>query len=101
MDIEAMRRAGYATVDALVARLASPEADPVLRRADAAEMRSRLGGPPPQQPGEYGAVLSPGIADVLPYPAPTDHPGYLAFLPSFTAWPAAPAEVAAPAGNPA
>ena len=58
MDIEAMRRAGYATVDALVARLADPEADPVLRRAEAAEMRSRLGGPPPEQPGEYGAVLA-------------------------------------------
>jgi hypothetical protein len=50
MDIEAMRRAGYATVDALVARLADPKADPVLRRADAAEMRARLGGPPPEQP---------------------------------------------------
>ena len=45
MDAEAMRRAGYATVDALVARLADPEADPVLRRADAADMRARLGGP--------------------------------------------------------
>ncbi len=32
MDAEAMRRAGYATVDALVARLADPGADPVLRR---------------------------------------------------------------------
>ena len=100
MDIEAMRRAGYATVDALVARLASPEADPVLRRADAAEMRSRLGGPPPEQPGEYGAVLSRVIADVLPYAARTDHPGYLAFIPSFTTWPAALAELTAAAANP-
>ena len=32
MDIEKMRQAGYATVDALVARLADPGADPVLRR---------------------------------------------------------------------
>ena len=52
MDAEAMRRAGYATVDALVARLADPEADPVLRRADAAGLRARLGGPPPEQPGD-------------------------------------------------
>ena len=37
MDAEAMRRAGYATVDALVARLADPEGDPVLRRADVVE----------------------------------------------------------------
>ena len=61
MDVEAMRRAGYATVDALVARLADPEADPVLRRAGAADMRARLGGPPPEQPGEYGAVAAADI----------------------------------------
>ena len=100
MDVEAMRRAGYATVDALVARLADPEADPVLRRADAADLRSRLGGPPPEQPGDYGAVLARVIADVLPYGARTDHPGYLAFIPSFTTWPAALAELTAAAANP-
>jgi glutamate/tyrosine decarboxylase-like PLP-dependent enzyme len=100
MDAEAMRRAGYATVDALVARLADPEADPVLRRADAADMRARLGGPPPEQPGEYGAVLARVLADVLPFAARTDHPGYLAFIPSFTTWPAALAELTAAAANP-
>jgi glutamate/tyrosine decarboxylase-like PLP-dependent enzyme len=100
MDVEAMRRAGYATVDALVARLAHPEADPVLRRAEAAEMRSLLGGPPPEQPGEYGAVLARVMADVLPYAARTDHPGYLAFIPSFTTWPAALAELTAATANP-
>ena len=100
MDIEAMRRAGYATVDALVARLASPEADPVIRRADVAEMRARLGGPPPEQPGDYGEVLARVIADVLPYAARTDHPGYFAFIPSFTTWPAALAELTAAAANP-
>ena len=39
MDVEAMRRAGYATVDALVARLADPEADPVPP-ASASERKS-------------------------------------------------------------
>src|SRR5215467_7171227 len=96
MDVEAMRRAGYATVDALVARLA----DPVLRRASPAEMRSRLGGPPPEQAGEYGAVLARVVADVLPYASRTDHPGYFAFVPSFTTWPAALAELTAAAVNP-
>ncbi|HET9972857.1 MAG TPA: hypothetical protein VFQ68_31805 [Streptosporangiaceae bacterium] len=43
MDAEARRRAGYATVDALVARLADPEGDPVLRRAGAARLRGRNG----------------------------------------------------------
>ena len=100
MDIEAMRRAGYATVDALVARLANPEADPVLRRADAAEMRSRLGGPPPEEPAEYSAVLARVLADVLPYAARTDHPGYFAFIPSFATRPTALAELTAAAANP-
>src|SRR5215472_9116934 len=100
MDVEAMRRAGYATVDALVARLADPGADPVLRRASPAEMRSRLGGPPPEQAGEYSAVLARVVADVLPYASRTDHPGYLAFIPSFTTWPAALAELTAAAANP-
>jgi hypothetical protein len=47
MDLEDMRRAGYATVDALVARLADPEADPVVRRAEPVSLRSLVGGPPP------------------------------------------------------
>jgi glutamate/tyrosine decarboxylase-like PLP-dependent enzyme len=100
MDVEAMRRAGYATVDALVSRLADPGADRVLRRAGPAEMRSRLGGPPPEQAGDYGAVLARVVADVLPYASRTDHPGYFAFVPSFTTWPAALAELTAAAANP-
>jgi aromatic-L-amino-acid decarboxylase len=100
MDVEAMRRAGYATVDALVARLAEPAADAVLRRADPAEMRSRLGGPPPEQAGDYEAVLTRVITDVLPYASRTDHPGYFAFVPSFTTWPAALADLTAAAANP-
>ena len=99
MDVEAMRRAGYATVDALVARLADPAADTVLRRAGPAEMRARLSGPPPEQAREYGEVLARVLADVLPYGARTDHPGYFAFIPSFTTWPAALAELTAAAAN--
>jgi hypothetical protein len=53
MNADAMRRAGYATVDALVARLADPGADPVLRRAGAAQMRAATatpGSPPSGAP---------------------------------------------------
>jgi glutamate/tyrosine decarboxylase-like PLP-dependent enzyme len=100
MDVEAMRRAGYAAVDALAARLADPEADPVLRRASPAEMRSRLGGLPPEEGAGLDAVLARVLADVLPYAARTDHPGYFAFIPCFTTWPAAVAELIATAANP-
>src|SRR5262249_41321914 len=100
MDAEAMRRTGYAAVDALVARLADPAADPVLRRASPAEMRARLGGPPPEQGAGLDAVLARVLEDVLPYAARTDHPGYFAFIPCFTTWPAALAELTATAANP-
>jgi aromatic-L-amino-acid/L-tryptophan decarboxylase len=100
MDVEAMRRAGYATVDALVARLGDPGSDAVLRRARPADMRDRLAGPPSEQPQDYGEVLARLLADVLPYASRTDHPGYFAFVPSFTTWPAALAELTAAAANP-
>ena len=100
MDAEAMRQAGYATVDALVARMAEPGADPVVRRAEPAEMRARLGGGPPEEPAGYAAVLERVMGDVLPFTSRTDHPGYFAFVPSFTSWPAALAELTAAAANP-
>ena len=94
-----MRRAGYAAVDALAARMADPEAEPVLRRATPAEMRERLGGAPPEQGAGLDAVLARVIEDVLPYQAGTNHPGYFAFIPYFTTWPAALAELIAAAIN--
>jgi aromatic-L-amino-acid/L-tryptophan decarboxylase len=93
MDAEAMRRAGYATVDALVARMTEPGADPVVRRAEPAEMQARLAGGPPEGPTAYAAVLERVMRDVLPFTSRTDHPGYFAFVPSFTSWPAALAEL--------
>src|SRR5215467_11635840 len=99
MDVEAMRRAGYAAVDALAARLAAPEGGPVLRRTSPAEMRARLGGAPPEQGAGLDAVLARVIDDVLPYGAWANHPGYFAFIPYFTTWPGAVAELIAAAAN--
>jgi aromatic-L-amino-acid/L-tryptophan decarboxylase len=99
MDVAAMRRAGYAAVDALAARMADPEAAPVLRRASPAEMRELLGGAPPEQGAGLDAVLGRVLADVLPYGAGTNHPGYFAFIPYFTTWPAALAELIGAAAN--
>jgi glutamate/tyrosine decarboxylase-like PLP-dependent enzyme len=99
MDVEAMRRTGYAAVDALAARLADPEAEPVLRRASPADMQARLGGPAPEQGAGLDAVLARVIENVLPYAAGTNHPGYFAFIPYFTTWPAAVAELVAAAAN--
>jgi aromatic-L-amino-acid decarboxylase len=100
MDAEAMRRAGYATVDAMVSRMAGARAEPVVRRAEPREMRGRLGGGPPEAGADYAAVLERVVRDVLPFTSRTDHPGYFAFVPSFTSWPAALAELIAATANP-
>jgi aromatic-L-amino-acid/L-tryptophan decarboxylase len=99
MSAEAMRRAGYAAVDALAARLAAPDAGPVLRQATPAAMRARIGGPAPEQGAGLDTVLGRVLADVVPYAAQTNHPGYFAFIPYFTTWPAAVAELIAAATN--
>ena len=63
-------------------------------------MQARLAGPPPEEAQEFEAVLSRVLSDVLPFSSRTDHPGYFAFVPSFTTWPAALAELTAAATNP-
>src|SRR5206468_3689477 len=45
------------------------------------------------------AVLTRVIGDVVPYAAGTNHPGYFAFIPYFTTWPAALADFIAAAAN--
>jgi glutamate/tyrosine decarboxylase-like PLP-dependent enzyme len=62
-------------------------------------MRARLGGPAPEQGAGLDAVLARVIEDVLPYAAGTNHPGYFAFIPYFTTWPAAVAELIAAGAN--
>lgn len=71
----------------------------MLRRASPAQMRARLGGLPPEQPVGLDTVLDRVLADVLPYAARTNHPGYFACIPYFTTWPAVVAELIATAAN--
>jgi len=70
MDVEAMRRAGYATVDALVARLANPGADPVPPAIGEAATAIRV-WPPCSVPNPAGSSNSPSsdfhwLADTEP-----------------------------------
>ena len=97
LPADEMRRAGYATVDALVALLAGPS--PILHRATPAEMDSLLAGPVPEQAQGYDEVLADVVRDVLPYASRGDHPGYFAYIPSCGTWPAALADLMASAMN--
>ncbi len=85
LPAEEMRRIGYATVDALV-ELATGT-PPVLRTATPAQMRARIGGPPPERGRPYDEVLATMLRDVLPFRSTLGHPGYFAYIPGSTTWP--------------
>jgi aromatic-L-amino-acid decarboxylase len=88
LEPDAMRAMGHHVVDVLVELLADG-GRPALRRASAGEMASRL---PPGAP-ESGTPFDEAVArlqrDVLPYTGRSDHPGYMAFIPTSGTFPSA------------
>jgi len=88
LDPETMRRLGYRTVDMLVDRLTGPPG-PVVQALTPAQLRERLGTPPPEQAGDFDEILAALERDVLPFVARLNHPGYLAFIPGEGTWPGA------------
>jgi aromatic-L-amino-acid/L-tryptophan decarboxylase len=86
---EAMRLAGYKTVDLLVELLDDVGAQPALTRATPAEMRTRLSRPAPEEPTPVEEVLDALARDVLPFASRPDHPRYFAFIPTGGTWPGA------------
>jgi aromatic-L-amino-acid decarboxylase len=87
LDRETMRQLGYRTVDLLVDWL--ERESPPLRRASPAEMRERLGGPPPEQPEAYEQILEGLERDVLPFASRDGHPRFFGFIPFSGTWPGA------------
>jgi aromatic-L-amino-acid/L-tryptophan decarboxylase len=97
LDRETMRQLGYRTVDLLVERLGR-EAPP-LQRATPAEMRSRLEGPPPEQPEPFEQILDGLERDVLPFGSRDGHPRFFGFVPFAGTWPGALGDLIASACN--
>ncbi len=87
LDTERMRRSGYAAVDAMLDLIHQP--DPVIRRASPSSMEQLLASPAPERPQPVEEVLSRVADDVLPYASKVGHPGYFAYIPGSTTWPAA------------
>ena len=75
---EEMRRLGYRVVDRIVEHLLQLGERPPVRTGDAAELRARLGGPPPEEPGAPDAALDALFDDVLPFIQHGDHPRFFA-----------------------
>jgi aromatic-L-amino-acid decarboxylase len=97
LDRERMRRSGYAAVDAMLDLIHQP--DPVIRRASPSAMEQLLATPAPEQPRPVEEVLSQVADDVLPYASKVGHPGYFAYIPGSTTWPAALATFMTSVGN--
>jgi aromatic-L-amino-acid decarboxylase len=75
---EEMRRLGYLVVDRIVDHLGELDGLPPIRVGDAAALRSALGGPPPEAPGDADAALNALFEQVLPFVQLPDHPRFFA-----------------------
>ena len=84
-----MRRLGQATLEMLVEQLKDPGSVPLVRGATPEEMRTRLGGPAPEGPQDFGRILDEIVDHVVPTMVRGDHPGYMAFIPGQGTWPSA------------
>ena len=78
LEPEELRRLGHRVVDAIVDHWEALPDLPPIRTGDAAELRTRLGGPPPRAPGDPDAALQRLLDDVVPYMQHGDHPRFFA-----------------------
>ena len=97
MSREEMRRTGHAVVDLMLDWIDQP--DPVITRATPADMASLLDRPSQEEPRGADEVIRILVDDVLPYASKVGHPGYFAYIPGGTTWPAALAEFMATVAN--
>lgn len=84
---ERMREMGYQAVDRLVERIAALGDLPAWQGTTREAMRRHLAGADPERPTPFGALLDELFDSVLPYGTSTDHPRFLAFIPSCPTWP--------------
>jgi aromatic-L-amino-acid/L-tryptophan decarboxylase len=73
-----MRRLGYRVVDEIVEHLGRLGEDPPIRVGDAHALRTAIGGPPPEAPGDADAALTALFEQVLPFVQQPDHPRFFA-----------------------
>jgi len=76
-----MRRLGYWVVDRVVEHFEAGADGPVVRAASAAELRSALGGPVPELPGDPLEAMQVLVEVALANMQHGDHPRYFARVP--------------------
>ena len=86
LDPDTMRNLGYQAVNRLVEHLADPRSQRLLTRATREELEARLDEPPPEEAEAFDGLLDQLWRDVVPFASRTEHPGYMAFIPSCQTW---------------
>jgi aromatic-L-amino-acid/L-tryptophan decarboxylase len=76
-----MRRLGYWVVDRVVEHFERGPDGPAIRAGDAGELRTRLGGPVPHEPGDPLTGLEELVDVVFAHMQHGDHPRYFARVP--------------------
>ena len=73
-----MRRLGYRVIDRIVDHLETLDAQPPVVVGEAAALRSALGGPASEAPGDPDAALDRLFDEVLPWASRSIHPRFFA-----------------------
>src|SRR4051794_25755782 len=94
-----MRRLGYRVVDRIVEHLEALGDLPPVRTGEAERLRARLGGPPPEEPGDPEAQVDVLFDEVLPFIQHADHPRFFARIGSPSNYVAVLADAAAAGFN--
>ncbi len=88
LDREQMRALGHRTVDLLVDILCDPEA-PAIRRSPPGRLQERLSVPAPTGPRDWDDLMVHMRDEVLQWGSRLSHPGYFAYIPACSTFPAA------------
>lgn len=99
MDPEAMRRLGYAAVDAVIERARTLGSDVPWRGASSRELAPLLAEPCPETGRDPDAVLRRAVEVILPVAGRIDHPRFFAFVPACPTWPSVVADLLATGFN--
>jgi glutamate/tyrosine decarboxylase-like PLP-dependent enzyme len=81
-DSAALRAMSNQTLEWILQHFATLPQQPVGRTAGRAEMETLLCGPPPEQGGDFAQVLNEFQQKVAAHAFRTNHPRFLAFIPS-------------------
>ena len=96
---EEMRELGYRAVDLLLERWTELEDGPAWIGGTRRELEPELREDAPESGAPAGEILEEAVSRVLEKASPTDHPRFLAFVPSSPTWPSVVADFLATGYN--